>query len=85
MYMYVRIVCVYTPMFLPSIALSLSLFHYISTPQCRHTLAALLEVLAGHKLPKSEKTGDTRRHHENVAQRSSTSKRKAKTGAAEWV
>ena len=58
MYMYVRIVCVYTPMFChPS--LSLSLFHYISTPQCRHTLAALLEVLAGHKLPKSEKTGDT--------------------------
>lgn len=60
MYMYVRIVCVciHTHVF-PSIALSLSLFRYISTPQCRHTLAALLEVLAGHKLPKSEKTGDT--------------------------
>ena len=56
--MYVLCACIHTHVF-PSIALSLSLFRYISTPQCRHTLAALLEVLAGHKLPKSEKTGDT--------------------------
>ena len=54
------VLCVYThPCFAIHRSLSLSLFHYISTPQCRHTLAALLEVLAGHKLPKSEKTGDT--------------------------
>ena len=42
----------------PSLSLSFFPLH-LDTPMPPPTLAALLEVLAGHKLPKTEKTGDT--------------------------
>ena len=39
-----------------SLSLSLFLFLCISVHQCHHSLRALLEVLAGHKLPNFEAT-----------------------------
>ena len=56
-------ICAHThPCFSISLSLSLSLFLFlcISVHQCHHSLRALLEVLAGHKLPKTKKTDDTR-------------------------